>query len=661
MSGYVVGTNNELKTDGTSTFTYDSQGNMVQSTVGASGATWTFAYDNADRLVGASYSATLGGSVTQMVTIIYDSYGNRIEEDYWNGSTTAITRYAVDGWNTAQPAPMGNENFNDLIDLNSSNAVVTRRLFGPGVDDPIAREDASGNEGWYETDELGNVRGITNGTGTPLTTITYDGWGNVLSNSTSAQSDRYLKAGSQWDSALQQWINGARVENGDGRWDQEDPDGFKAGDTNLYRYVGNDPVNAKDPSGLLIWTIPAAPAAAVIGITPVAVAVVATAGLGYLAYLAYDSSPPADPLLDTRKDRFDRMAESADNFWQQRLNPSTPETLPGDGDFSGDEGAGGSFDDSPAPNPHAAPAIKPEAHPKPQSGATQTQTQVDNQKACFAAGTQLRTPTGRRNIEELVVGDLVLSRDEFDPSGQVQPKVVEEVFVTEGLVWHLHTCGQVIRTTAEHPFYVSGSGWVACNQLKVGDWLLTEDGLCVRVDDLLDTGLYETLYNVRIADFHTYFVGCDEWGFSVWAHNACAIIYWYPPRTFDQTLDVAHLSVATVPDKGLPLNTEMAYWGAKGQGAMKSEGTIVQEVSKENEAKSTKQVEVPLPNFEAARQFQESVLNKPSQEKWSIDRNCFSHVADVLQKGGVAIGETATEFLRWLGGKLGFSATKGPK
>src|SRR5262249_40806908 len=25
------------------------------------------------------------------------------------------------------------------------------------------------------------------------------------------------------------------------------------------------------------------------------------------------------------------------------------------------------------------------------------------------------------------------------------------------------------------------------------------------------------------ADFHTYFVGCDEWGFSVWVHNACAL------------------------------------------------------------------------------------------------------------------------------------------
>jgi len=35
-----------------------------------------------------------------------------------------------------------------------------------------------------------------------------------------------------------------------GRWLEEDPIGFEAGDDNLYRYVGNDATNATDPSGL---------------------------------------------------------------------------------------------------------------------------------------------------------------------------------------------------------------------------------------------------------------------------------------------------------------------------------------------------------------------------------------------------------------------------
>jgi uncharacterized protein RhaS with RHS repeats len=35
-----------------------------------------------------------------------------------------------------------------------------------------------------------------------------------------------------------------------GRWMEEDPEGFDAGDSNLMRYVGNDPTNATDPTGL---------------------------------------------------------------------------------------------------------------------------------------------------------------------------------------------------------------------------------------------------------------------------------------------------------------------------------------------------------------------------------------------------------------------------
>lgn len=29
---------------------------------------------------------------------------------------------------------------------------------------------------------------------------------------------------------------------------------------------------------------------------------------------------------------------------------------------------------------------------------------------------------------------------------------------------------------------------------------------------------------MRVADYHTYFVGCEEWGWSVWAHNAYKVV-----------------------------------------------------------------------------------------------------------------------------------------
>ena len=104
----------------------------------------------------------------------------------------------------------------------------------------------------------------------------------------------------------------------------------------------------------------------------------------------------------------------------------------------------------------------------------------------------------------------MLSRDEHDPLGLVVAQRVEEVFVREGLIWELRLGGQVIRTTAEHPFYHETRGWLACHHLQVGDKLLCEDGSFIVLEGIRDTGDWETVYNLRIANFHTYFVGCDE-------------------------------------------------------------------------------------------------------------------------------------------------------
>jgi hypothetical protein len=140
--------------------------------------------------------------------------------------------------------------------------------------------------------------------------------------------------------------------------------------------------------------------------------------------------------------------------------------------------------------------------------------------ACFGPETPLLTPEGSKRIADLKVGDLVLARDENDYRGAVLPKVVEEVFVRTGKLLHLHVGGLIIRTTAEHPFFVAGKEWLSAGELQAGDRLLGPNGEFVAVEEIFDTGEFDTVYNIRVADFHTYFVGSEEWGFSVWAHNA---------------------------------------------------------------------------------------------------------------------------------------------
>jgi hypothetical protein len=140
--------------------------------------------------------------------------------------------------------------------------------------------------------------------------------------------------------------------------------------------------------------------------------------------------------------------------------------------------------------------------------------------SCFPAGTRLLTPTGDKPVEEFRPGDLLLSRSEFDPDGPVQARPVEEVFVRVAVVRDLRVDGQVIRTTEEHPFYVLGKGWVKAAFLEAGNLLVSHDGQVRAVEGLSDTRSVETVYNLRVAEYHTYFVGSPEWGFSVWAHNS---------------------------------------------------------------------------------------------------------------------------------------------
>jgi hypothetical protein len=77
----------------------------------------------------------------------------------------------------------------------------------------------------------------------------------------------------------------------------------------------------------------------------------------------------------------------------------------------------------------------------------------------------------------------------------------------------------LIRTTPEHPFCVEGKGWTAAGALKEGDRIATLSGQWVPVTEVFDTEQWEPVFNVRVADHHTYFVGDPTWGWAAWAHN----------------------------------------------------------------------------------------------------------------------------------------------
>lgn len=85
------------------------------------------------------------------------------------------------------------------------------------------------------------------------------------------------------------------------------------------------------------------------------------------------------------------------------------------------------------------------------------------------------TNEGKKNIEDIKVGDRVLSKD--DETGEIAYKEVEWLFQRDVEETYNITVGdEVITTTDEHPFWIVGKGWVKSKDLVVGDVLTTSDG-----------------------------------------------------------------------------------------------------------------------------------------------------------------------------------------
>jgi RHS repeat-associated protein len=207
--------NRRVSQDG-SALSYDANGNLT-----ADGNN-TYAWNARGQLTSISGAHT--------ATFAYDAFGRRIAKTV-GGATTS---FLYDGPTAVRETAAGS---------------ATHLLTGASVDELLARTGPSGTD-TILADALGSTLALAAADGSIGTSYAYDPFGATTAMGASSSNAHQFTRRENDGTGL--YYYRARYYSPDmQRFISEDPIGLSGGDTNLYAYVGNDPVNFSDPSGLM--------------------------------------------------------------------------------------------------------------------------------------------------------------------------------------------------------------------------------------------------------------------------------------------------------------------------------------------------------------------------------------------------------------------------
>lgn len=247
------------------------------------GAGWRYGWDGFDRLIRAEDGRGL------VVRFAYDPLGRRIRKEVESGATLRITRYVWAGEQLIREIETGTgDGWQDR-----AAQQIRDYAYWPDSHTPLFQRDAAGIY-HYHLDPIGTPVRLTDTQGRVVWEAERSAFG-AMQVMVAGRHQPLRLPGQYHDAETGLHYNRHRYyDPALGRYLGRDPMGA-AGGVNLYAYVGNDPVNRADPSGLMWWQMAVsavaaiAVAVAVVMLAPVAapalaVALVAGAAAGAVGF-----------------------------------------------------------------------------------------------------------------------------------------------------------------------------------------------------------------------------------------------------------------------------------------------------------------------------------------------------------------------------------------
>jgi RHS repeat-associated protein len=128
-------------------------------------------------------------------------------------------------------------------------STATANLISGGIDELFTRADSTGAFTPLK-DALGSTIALVDANGNLQTTYSYDPFGNTtVSGTASSNPSQYTGRENEGNGLY--YYRARYYSPLLGRFVNQDPLGFAGSGPNLYAYAGNDPVDFRDPSGLL--------------------------------------------------------------------------------------------------------------------------------------------------------------------------------------------------------------------------------------------------------------------------------------------------------------------------------------------------------------------------------------------------------------------------